>query len=67
MRNSKQLKFTKKEQKQNSLLVNGLSSILLEKMDRGVNSPELTGTVKVDDDIQVVFSIHAYRIKNVLK
>ena len=43
----KQLEFTKKEQKIIPELLNGISSILISKLDAGVTAPQLSGTIDV--------------------
>ena len=57
---AKQLKFTKKEQERLPELIKEIGVILLKKMDGGVYSPTLEGTMDIpDENREVVFSIYA--------
>lgn len=57
---AKQLKFTKKEQEKIPILIKEIGEILLKKMDGGVYSPTLEGTMDISgDNREVVFSIYA--------
>ena len=58
----KKLDFTKEEQKQIPELLNVISSILISKLDGGVEAPTLSGTIDVKgENIEVVFEITAKR------
>ena len=50
----KQLKFTKFEQSVITELIKNLGAILLEKMDKGVEAPTLSGTMHISDEGRVV-------------
>lgn len=57
---AKQLKFTKKEQERLPELIKEIGTILLKKMDGGVYSPTLEGTMDIpEENREVVFSIYA--------
>jgi hypothetical protein len=57
---AKQLKFTKKEQERLPELIKEIGTILLKKMDGGVYSPTLEGTMDIPEgNREVVFSIYA--------
>jgi len=58
----KQLEFTEQEQKTVADAIMAINKILLLKMDDGVESPTLEGTMDVDnEDKKVVFSFVAQR------
>ena len=58
----KQLEFTEQEQKTVTDAIMAINEILLLKMDDGVESPTLEGTMDVDnEDKKVVFSFIAQR------
>lgn len=54
----KQLSFNKTEQKQIQIAVTKLLSIMMKKHYEGVNSPNLSGTVKINNEnLQCRFNI----------
>ena len=56
---NKQLKLTKKEQEILPKLLTALGSILLSKMDGGVYSPTIEGTIEIEEsNREIVFSIY---------
>lgn len=58
----KQLKFTEEEQSTLTNAIMAINEILLLKMDEGVESPTLEGTMDVDNENkQVVFSFVAQK------
>lgn len=58
----KQIEFTEQEQKIVTDAIMAINEILLLKMDDGVESPTLEGTMDVDnEDKKVVFSFVAQR------
>lgn len=58
----KKLTLTKKEQKQFSDCIMELSEILFNKMDEGIEAPEVEGTNSVDNEDKIfTFSFKASR------
>jgi hypothetical protein len=58
----KQLELTEKEQKRVSGAIMAISEILLLKIDKGVERPELEGILNIDnEDREVIFSITAQK------
>ena len=54
----KQLSFNKTEQKQIQVAITKLVSIMMKKHDEGVDSPNLSGTVKINNEnLQCKFDI----------
>jgi hypothetical protein len=54
----KQLSFNKTEQKQIQIAITKLVSIMMKKHGEGVNSPNLSGTVEINNEnLQCKFDI----------
>ena len=60
----KQMYLTEEEQRIVPQLLNGITSILLERMDEGVENPTIDGKVNVQgEDREIIFSISAKSTK----
>ena len=64
MKKSKQIEYTKEEQEAIYKCITTISSILIDKKDKGFDSPVIKGSVNVkDENIKITFEILAESIE----